>query len=186
MFKYAWYALVICILFSCICDCTARSASSGSSSGQNANSVADESEQSQQQQQQTILHSTASTSSAASSVWKDLSMVYRLYQQCAAENLSVCLKVKLLTGLEKAMRSMKTLKIMEGVKFIKADEAEFDAQRQKAAIPTEEEIEANLPRALDAKDRMLDQMMFRKLVEFVQQHTLQVNIFFNILDFTKF
>lgn len=51
-------------------------------------------------------------------LWKDMSMVYRIYQQCSGDNMSVCLKVKLLTGLEKAFRSAKSLSLMEGIQFV--------------------------------------------------------------------
>lgn len=101
-------------------------------------------------------------------------MVYRLYQQCSAENLSICLKVKLLTGLEKVFRSAKKLKIMEGIQFVKAD----DSEQPTKPLLSEQELEANLPRALEAKEQVLTNMIFKNLAGFLQHHTLQVGLFF--------
>lgn len=114
----------------------------------------------------------------AANLWNDLSMVYRLYQQCAGENLSVCLKIKLLTGLEKTLRSSRVLKLIDGVQFIQSGSSSSpssgkDSLRSKPAI-TERDLEASLPRALDAKEQTLNNLIFKKLSAFLQDHTLQV------------
>ncbi|XP_075144512.1 osiris 8 [Haematobia irritans] len=164
MLKYVWHVAVVTIIFCWIQNSLARSASSSSAhTYQHANSVAEDPESPSQ-----ASHSNSAANSA--NVWKDLSMVYRLYQQCAAENLSVCLKVKLLTGLEKVQRSAKTLKIMEGIQFVKAD----DTVEPAKPLMTETDIEANLPRALDAKEQVLTNMIVKNIAGFLQRHTLQI------------
>lgn len=166
MLKYTWHVAVVTIIFCWLqTSVVARSASSSSSShtSQHANSIADDPEG----QSQTTQAGGATTTA---NVWKDLSMVYRLYQQCAAENLSVCLKVKLLTGLEKVQRSAKKLKIMEGIQFVKAD----DSEEPTKPLLTEAELEANLPRALDAKEQVLTNLIVKNIAGFLQRHTLQV------------
>lgn len=162
MLKYVWHVAVVTIVFCWLHTSLARSASA-SHAYQNANSVAEDPESSSQTTQ-------ASESSNSANVWKDLSMVYRLYQQCSAENLSVCLKVKLLTGLEKVLRTAKKLRIMEGIQFIKSD----DSEEPLKPLLSEKELEANLPRALEAKDHVLNNMIFKQLAGFLQHHTLQV------------
>ncbi|XP_061399720.1 uncharacterized protein LOC133335462 [Musca vetustissima] len=166
MLKYIWHVAVVTIIFCWLqTPVVARSASSSSShTTQHANSIADDPEGQSQ-----AATSTSGTSNTAN-VWKDLSMVYRLYQQCAAENLSVCLKVKLLTGLEKVQRSAKKLKIMEGIQFVKAD----DSEEPTKPILTEAELEANLPRALDAKEQVLTNLIVKNIAGFLQRHTLQI------------
>lgn len=165
MLKYVWHAAVVTIIFCWFQASLARSASSSSSHGyQHANSVAEDPDSGSSQATQT------GGSSTSANVWKDLSMVYRLYQQCAAENLSVCLKVKLLTGLEKVQRSSKVLKIMEGIQFVKAD----DSEEPKKTLLNEADLEANLPRALEAKEQVLTNMIVKNIAGFLQRHTLQV------------
>ncbi|XP_055850375.1 uncharacterized protein LOC129914949, partial [Episyrphus balteatus] len=109
------------------------------------------------------------------SVWSDVSMMYRIYRQCASENLSVCLKIKLLMGLEKAFRNSKELKIIDGIKFVNNI---GDGEQRPKLVPTEalneKLIEANLPRGLDGKEETLNEMIFNKLGNFLQEYTLQV------------
>lgn len=173
MLKYVWHVAVITIVFCWLQTTVARSASNSNShnSYQHVNSVADDPEHSQESQAPTS-SSSGGNAASPSNVWKDLSMVYRLYQQCSAENLSICLKVKLLTGLEKVFRSAKKVKIMEGIQFVKADDTEINTK----PLLTEQEIEANLPRALEAKEQVLTNMIFKNLAGFLQHHTLQVSV----------
>ncbi|KAI8130887.1 hypothetical protein FF38_12527 [Lucilia cuprina] len=163
MHKYVWHVAVITIVFCWLQTATARSATNSNTNNyQHANSVTEEADNSQQ--------TSSSSSTSPSNVWKDLSMVYRLYQQCSAENLSICLKVKLLTGLEKVFRSAKKVKIMEGIQFVKADDSELPTK----PLLSEQELEANLPRALEAKEQVLTNMIFKNLAGFLQHHTLQI------------
>ncbi|XP_023302250.2 uncharacterized protein LOC111684331 [Lucilia cuprina] len=163
MHKYVWHVAVITIVFCWLQTATARSATNSNTNNyQHANSVTEEVDNSQQ--------TSSSSSTSPSNVWKDLSMVYRLYQQCSAENLSICLKVKLLTGLEKVFRSAKKVKIMEGIQFVKADDTELPTK----PLLSEQELEANLPRALEAKEQVLTNMIFKNLAGFLQHHTLQI------------
>ncbi|XP_037814797.1 uncharacterized protein LOC119605643 [Lucilia sericata] len=163
MLKFVWHLAVITIVFCWLQTATARSATNSNTNNyQHANSVTEEADNPQQ--------TSSSSSTSPSNVWKDLSMVYRLYQQCSAENLSICLKVKLLTGLEKVFRSAKKVKIMEGIQFVKADDSELPTK----PLLSEQELEANLPRALEAKEQVLTNMIFKNLAGFLQHHTLQI------------
>lgn len=167
MLKYMWHVAVITIIICGLQPAAARSATSSNTNAfQHVNSVTEESDSPAQSQ------TSSGSSTSPSNVWKDLSMVYRLYQQCSTENLSVCLKVKLLTGLEKVFRSAKKVKIMDGIQFVKADDLELPT---KKALLSEQEIEANLPRALEAKEQVLTNMIFKNLATFLQHHTLQVD-----------
>lgn len=123
----------------------------------------------------------------STTIWKDLSLMFRIYQQCASENLSVCLKVKLLTGLEKAFRPSKTLKLIDGVQFVNAVDDENITRRNgaKVTLLTENDIEATLPRGLDAKEHVLNNMIFKKLAGFLQDHTLQVGKLINRIQIKK-
>lgn len=108
------------------------------------------------------------------SIWNDLSFLYKIYQQCAKDNLTVCLKVKLLAGLEKAFKTSRELKIYQGVKFVKIEDNEEDNEVSSVAL-SEKEIEAQLPRALESRDSSLNQMILTRVLSFLQSFTLQVN-----------
>lgn len=191
--RVAVLALVVCWTHSQSAD--ARSAS-GTNGGSHQQTQQQHHQQQQPQQQQSphaqqqyegvpVAESGASEDARneiggppnAANLWNDLSMVYRLYQQCSGENLSVCLKIKLLTGLEKTLRSSRILKLIDGVQFIQtgssSPSSSKDSLRSKPPI-TERDLEASLPRALDAKEQTLNNLIFKKLSAFLQDHTLQV------------
>lgn len=108
-----------------------------------------------------------------SSIWNDLSFLYKIYQQCAKDNLTVCLKVKLLAGLEKAFKNSRELKVYQGVKFVKIEDNEEDNEVNSVAL-SEKEIEAQLPRAMESRDSSLNQMILTRVLSFLQSFTLQV------------
>lgn len=108
-----------------------------------------------------------------SSIWNDLSFLYKIYQQCAKDNLTVCLKVKLLAGLEKAFKSSRELKIYQGVKFVKIEDNDEDNE-VSSGVMSEKEIESQLPRALESRDSTLNQMILTRVLSFLQSFTLQV------------
>lgn len=43
-------------------------------------------------------------------------------------------------------------------------------------VPSEEELEASLPRALDDKEERLDSMVIERMADFLQKHTLKVKL----------
>ncbi|XP_017856507.1 PREDICTED: uncharacterized protein LOC108609265 [Drosophila arizonae] len=166
MIKYMWHVAALLIIFCWLPGSTARTASY-----HHINGLSVEQQQQQQQQQQQKVQ-PAAQSASSTGLWKDLSLVYRIYQQCTGENLSVCLKVKLLTGLEKAFRSAKTLPLFEGIQFVSSTD---EAQKRSQLPPiTEQDIEAVLPRGLDAKEQILNSMIMKRVATFLQDHTLQI------------
>lgn len=118
--------------------------------------------------------STPSPPLKDSSVWNDLSFLYKIYQQCAKDNLTVCLKVKLLAGLEKAFKTSRELKIYQGVKFVKIEDNDEDNEVNSVVL-SEKEIEAQLPRAIETRDSSLNQMILAKVLSFLKSFTLQVS-----------
>ncbi|ALC46829.1 Osi8 [Drosophila busckii] len=160
MIKYVWHVAALMIVFCWLPGSLARS-----TSYHQMNSLPLESQQKTQHQQQ--------QPASAPSLWKDLSLVYRIYQQCTGENMSVCLKVKLLTGLEKAFRSSRSLSLLEGIQFVSSGD---EAQKRSQLPPiNEQDIEAVLPRSVDAKEQVLNSMILKRVSSFLQDHTLQVS-----------
>ncbi|XP_017140491.1 uncharacterized protein LOC108154664 [Drosophila miranda] len=170
MIKYVWHVAALMIVFCWLS--TARSASyQHQHQHQSLNSLGVG--QKPQPQPQPSASSSASTPTG---FWKDMSLVYRIYQQCTGENMSVCLKVKLLTGLEKVFRSAKTLALFEGVQFVSSGNGSGGEEQKRAKLPpiSEQDIVAVLPRSTDAKDQVLNSMIFKRVGNFLQDHTLQV------------
>lgn len=101
----------------------------------------------------------------------DFRYVYKVYQDCASQDLQPCLKLKLLAALDRAARSY-SLNILDGVTFVKDPQA----AAQDEAPKSEAEIEASLPRSLNEKDEALSGLILNKVASFLGSHTLQVRI----------
>lgn len=121
--------------------------------------------------QENSLHETA-RSSEGSSIFGDFKFVYKVYQECAAKDLTSCLKMKLITALDRASRSYNEIPIFEGVRFIKEKD-----QPISNTIESEAELEASLPRALEERQDALDDMISNQVSNFFESHTLQVSFF---------
>lgn len=122
--------------------------------------------------QENSLHETA-RSTEGSSIFGDFKFVYKVYQECAAKDLTSCLKMKLITALDRAERSYNEIPLFEGVRFVKEKDAPIEN-----TIENEVELEASLPRALEERQDALDNMISNRVSSFFDTHTLQVSSFF--------
>lgn len=107
----------------------------------------------------------------APSYFGDIKYLYRTYQDCAAADLSTCLKLKLFTIIDRVARSNSDFKVYEGVTFVKDGEDQPDTSAPK----TESEIEASLPRALDDKEQTLNTLIMDKIMSYFGSHTLKAS-----------
>lgn len=98
----------------------------------------------------------------------DLRFLHKMYQDCASSDLSTCLKLKLVTAMDRAARAYPVVQIMDGVSFVQDD------SEQPGTAQSENEIEANLPRALNDREDALNSLIVDRIFTFFQTHTLQV------------
>ncbi|KAF7987584.1 hypothetical protein HCN44_003447 [Aphidius gifuensis] len=111
--------------------------------------------------------------SGSNGVFGDLRYVYQIYKECTGAEMSSCLKLKLLTAMERVSRSTQ-LNIVDGITIVYDG---TDTVEKNEDIPkTQQEIEASLPRALDDKEDALNTMIFNKILRFFQSHTLQLKM----------
>lgn len=118
----------------------------------------------QQQQQQTAR-------SNGNGVFGDLRYVYQVYKECSGAELSPCLKLKLLSAMDRVSRSAH-LNLAEGVTLVQDEPAVNESEPEKSM----QEIEASLPRALEDKEDALNGMIFDRIVKFFQSHTLKLKL----------
>ena len=109
------------------------------------------------------------------SVASGVKVLLRLYDDCTSrgDGLTSCFKLKALTFMDRVSRSQ-NLPIMDGLSLVKTEAGLTDGQAQGRAL-NENEIEANLPRAADAKEDRLDSLLFDRVARFFRNHKLQVN-----------
>lgn len=115
----------------------------------------------------------AGRSTGNSNVFGDLRQMYQIYKECADEDLSSCLKVRLLSVIDRVSRSVQ-LNVADGVTFVQDDPISSVAEEE--APKSLQEIEASLPRSLEDKEDALNTMIFDKVVKFFQSHTLKLKL----------
>lgn len=120
---------------------------------------------------QNSVHQDAARSDESPTYLGDLRYVYKVYQECAATDLTACLKVKLLAALDRVARTYAEVPIFDGVTFVKDPKAAPVQQEVKS----EAEIEATLPRALEEREDALNSLIANKVSDFFETHTLQVS-----------
>lgn len=146
-----------CIFLFCIVQVSlARSA------GSNTNEI-DES----------LKKSSQSRSNGISSYMSELKSMYQTYQDCAKDEVSTCLKMKLISSMDKAFRKLENVEILKGVTFEKDPNIETKVQPLKL-----EKIEESLPRSLAEKESVLNGIILKELVSFLNSHTLKVSVHF--------
>jgi hypothetical protein len=107
----------------------------------------------------------------ARSYFGDAKYLLKTYQDCASQDLSTCLKLKLYTVIDRVARSANDYKIYDGVTFVKE---EGTVDEDVSAPKSESEIDASLPRSLDDKEQTLNQMIMDRVLSFFDSHTLKV------------
>lgn len=95
----------------------------------------------------------------------------KIYDDCSkSEGFSPCLKKKAVTALDRLARADK-LNVADGVTIVKSQ----DVTSQDTVL-TEEQLEASLPRALDAKEDALNDLIIDKVTKFVSSRSIEVTL----------
>ncbi|TGZ33740.1 uncharacterized protein LOC112460266 [Temnothorax curvispinosus] len=109
--------------------------------------------------------------SNSNGIFGDLRYVYQVYKECSDTELSPCLKLKLLSAIDRVSRSAQ-LNVADGVTLVQDESAANESEPEKSL----QEIEASLPRALEDKEDALNGMIFDKVAKFFQSHTLKLKL----------
>ncbi|XP_015585618.1 uncharacterized protein LOC107263199 isoform X2 [Cephus cinctus] len=119
--------------------------------------------------------------STSSGLLGELRSAYQLYKECSSSELSSCLKVKLLSAMDRASRSLQ-LNIAEGVTLLRDKDKEKDKSSARGNVEnldeaiTEKQIESSLPRALEDKENALNSMILERIIGFFESHTLKLKL----------
>jgi hypothetical protein len=105
----------------------------------------------------------------------DIRFLFRIYNDCSQRDMSSCLKMKLVTALDRAAKSRSDLKVFEGVTFARDPSAVSDESIDGKPI-SEAELEASLPRGLQDKEDQLDGLIMEKILGFFRSHILQFKL----------
>lgn len=93
----------------------------------------------------------------------------KVYRECSNEDLSSCLKLKLIGILDNFSKVYKEVPLINGVTFVRESN---EITEETISV---NQIEATLPRSLNEKEEALNGIILNKIMNFFQTHKLQVS-----------
>lgn len=98
-------------------------------------------------------------------------IAFKLYNDCTNDvGFSVCLKKKAITFLDRLGR-MENVSVATGINIVRKPTA-----NNNESVLTENELEQNLPRALDAREDALSVMLLDKLFSYMGSRNVEVSL----------
>lgn len=100
-----------------------------------------------------------------------LKTLIRVYDDCqkAEFGLQICLKKKAIKFLRR-IGQVESINLSDGLKFIRSDD-----KQQSSAIP-DNELEQSLPRTLEARDHVLNNILSDQVARFLSNSTIQLEV----------
>ncbi|KAK5644796.1 hypothetical protein RI129_006096 [Pyrocoelia pectoralis] len=101
-----------------------------------------------------------------------LRIAFKVFDECSkSDGLSPCLKKKALTFLDRLGR-MDKLEISDDIKIVKVS----NSSKESESPVSEEQLEKNLPRNVNARDAVLTDMLWNKVTSLVQTRNIEFSM----------
>lgn len=105
-----------------------------------------------------------------------LGKVYRVIQECGDKDISICLKMRALTYVDKVLRKSEDISIVDGITLVKTDANPEAYRGLNARALSQDELDASLPKNVDEKNTQVENMLFERMARFLETHTLQLKV----------
>lgn len=103
-----------------------------------------------------------------------LETAYKWVQGCGEKDMSLCLKMRALTFVDRAVRQPEDIPIFDGVSLVRTEAA---SRENNGRALSEDELDAALkPKDPEAKDAEVESMLVDRVARFLQTHTLQLKV----------
>lgn len=114
----------------------------------------------------------------STSSWR---ILYKVLSDCTArqQDMTVCLKMKAVTYLDRALGSDKPLPILEFISLTRDSNVPI---QPAVTLETEEQLEASLPRSLEDRSSKLDTLLGDRLSQFYQSRSLQFSVPMDVFE----
>jgi hypothetical protein len=117
-----------------------------------------------------------SSTDSESLIEDGIDTAYRFIQSCGDKDMSLCLKMRALTFVDRALRRPGDVKLLEGVSLVRAPDALDISRELNGRALSEAELEASLPTNADEKDAQVETLLVDRIAKFLQGHTLQFKV----------
>lgn len=102
--------------------------------------------------------------------------VYKVIQECGDKDMSICLKMRALTYVDKVLRRSEDISIVDGITLVKTDKNTEAYRGLNARALSQDELDASLPKNADEKNTQVENMLFDRMARFLETHTLQLKV----------
>ena len=99
---------------------------------------------------------------------------YKFIQSCGEKDMSLCLKMRALTFVDRALRKPGGVELYDGVSLISSQD-EYSRGLNGRAL-SEAELDASLPKNAEEKDAQVENLLVDRVAKFLQTHTLQFKV----------
>lgn len=101
--------------------------------------------------------------------------VYRFLQGCGKKDISLCIKMRALTFVDKALRKQDDISLVDGVKLVRTENNDASRVLNGRAL-SEAELDASLPKDAEDRDAQVETMLVDRVARFLESHTLQLKV----------
>jgi hypothetical protein len=112
----------------------------------------------------------------ASLIEEGVETAYRFLQSCGHKEMSLCLKMRALTFVDRALRRPGDVVLTDGVSLVRTKDGLDVSREMNGRALSEAELDASLPKNADEKDAQVETLLVERIARFLQSHTLQFKV----------
>jgi hypothetical protein len=117
-----------------------------------------------------------STEDSASLIEEGVETAYRFLQSCGDKEVSLCLKMRALTYVDRALRRPGDVELVDGVSLVRTQDGLDVSRELNGRALSEAELDASLPKNADERDAQVETLLVDRIARFLQSHTLQFKV----------
>jgi hypothetical protein len=121
-------------------------------------------------------NSDVSTDDSTSLIEDGIETTYRFLQSCGDKEMSLCLKMRALTFVDRALRKPGDLELVDGVSLVRTQDGVDFSRELNGRTLSEAELDASLPKNADERDAQVETLLVDRVAKFLQSHTLQLKV----------
>ncbi|XP_069679304.1 uncharacterized protein Osi9 [Periplaneta americana] len=116
------------------------------------------------------------TEDSASLLEEGVERAYRFLQSCGDKDMSLCVKMRALTFVDRALRRPGDVDIVDGVSLVRTQDGMDVSRELNGRALSEAELDASLPKNADERDAQVETLLVDRVAKFLQSHTLQLKV----------
>lgn len=100
---------------------------------------------------------------------------YRFLQDCGDKPMSLCVKMRALTMVDRALKRSDDVEITEGVSLVSENTVQSSREANARAL-SEDELDATLPQNPEERETQVESLLVDRVARYLSSHTLQLKV----------